>query len=139
MCGLSRRIIDVRNFDLWPWGHLSSGMMSKQNLLSIASAAFLMQDFSLKLSVFVILASLWLYGIIQKVLRRSCSKCTLKIMLESNVPGCEGRSLARQKKVTKPTTMKTALEILDQKLVFLQGNIRQAFTKRRDLLVLRSS
>ena len=25
-------------------------------------------------------------------------KKTLKIMLESNVPGCEGRSLARQKK-----------------------------------------
>ena len=44
-----------------------------------------------------------------------------------------------KKKVTKPTTMKTALEILGRKLVFLQGNIRQAFTKRRDLLVLRSS
>ena len=63
----------------------------------------------------------------------------LKIMLESNVPGCEGRSLALQRKVTIPTTMKTSLEILGRKLVFLQGNIRQAFTKRRDLLVLRSS
>ena len=57
--------------------HLSSGMMSKQNLLSMASAAFLIQDFSLKLSVFVILASRWLYGIMQNVLRDSSSKMNL--------------------------------------------------------------
>ena len=57
--------------------HLSSGMMSKQNLLSMASAAFLIQDFSLKLSVFVILASRWLYGIMQNVLGDSSSKMNL--------------------------------------------------------------
>ena len=60
--------------------HLSSGMMSKQNLLSMASAAFLIQDFSLKLSVFVIFASRWLYGIIQNVLgdnTSALSNCTL--------------------------------------------------------------
>ena len=68
-CGLSETVV---SFVCWicqlDFSHLSSGMISKQNLLSIDSAAFLIHDFSLKLSVLVILASRWLYGIIQKVL-----------------------------------------------------------------------